>query len=146
MVATKDIADILVWAFRDEHVETALHAAEDAVTVYWAVLALPAHHGAIVKRCARLDRTPDWRAPIGPVVSLSALRRARSDYRDWVRALTVLQRTLDGTLARFRVSGPSAPEEPWRLERLAAPPRPTRPGLGRASLRAPHAIWRPTSR
>ena len=120
MATTIDIEDVLVWAFRDQAVETAVYAAEDAVTVYWAVLALPGEHCEIVRRAARSGAAPRWLAQPGPVTVLSEVRRARLQYREWVRALTVLQRTLNGTLHDFCIVGPAAPEQPWRAERLSA--------------------------
>lgn len=120
MATTIDIEELLVWAFRDQSVETSVCAAEDAVTVYWAVLALPAQHCDMVRRCARNSMAPPWHAPPGPVTVLDEVRQARSRYRQWVRALAVLQRALDGTLRDFHIVGPSVPEQPWLAERLSA--------------------------
>lgn len=109
-----DIEDLLIWAFRDEEVEGAEHPHPDATTVYWAVMALPAAHTRIISRFARMGMGPDWQAGPEPVVSLEAVRKARLVYAEWVRAMVVLQRTLDGTLTRYRVSGPRLEETPWR--------------------------------
>jgi hypothetical protein len=120
MAATIDIEQLLVWAFRDQAVETSVNAAEDAVAVYWAVLALPPQHCDLIRFSARDGAAPPWHAPPGPVTVLEEVRRARSRYRQWVRALAVLQRALDGTLRDFRIVGPAAPEQPWLAERLSA--------------------------
>ena len=109
-----DIEDLLIWAFRDEEVEAAQDPHPDATTVYWAVMALPAAHTRIISRFARMGMGPDWQVGPGPVVQLEAVRKARTLYAEWVRAMVVLQRTLDGTLTRYRVSGPRLEETPWR--------------------------------
>lgn len=120
MATPIDIADLLTWSFRDQAVETAAAAHPDAVTVYWAVLALPAPHANAVSRFARAGHRPDWQPAGGPVVSLAEVRASRRAYTDWVRAMVVLQRTLDGTLTAFRVTGPSFEQEPWRRVRRRA--------------------------
>ncbi len=112
-----DIEDLLVWAFRDQQVEAAQAPHPDATTVYWAVMALPAAHTRIICRFARSGLGPEWQAGPGPVVQLDAVRRAHTLYAEWVRAMVVLQRTLDGTLTRYRVSGPRLDEAPWRKAR-----------------------------
>lgn len=114
---TIDIQDLLVWAFRDEDVEDAQRADPDAVTVYWAVLALPMPHARAIRRFARSGTAPDWHSAGGRTVSLDGVRRARRLYAEWVRAMVVLQRTLDGTLSRYRISGPRLVEEPWLRHR-----------------------------
>ena len=48
-----DIQDLLIWAFRAEQVESRRHVDPDALTVYWAVLALPAPHATVISRFAR---------------------------------------------------------------------------------------------
>ena len=115
-----DIQDLLVWAFRDEDVEASPTADPDAVTVYWAVLALPLPHAKAIRRFARSGTAPDWHPARGRTVSLEATRRSRRLYSEWVRAMVVLQRTLDGTLSRYRVSGPRLDEEPWMRYRERA--------------------------
>ena len=112
-----DIEDLLIWAFRDQAVEGAENPHPDATTVYWAVMALPAAHTRIVSRFARMGIGPDWQAGPEAVVSLEAVRKGRTLYAEWVRAMVVLQRTLDGTLGRYRVSGPRLEETPWRARR-----------------------------
>lgn len=111
---TIDIADLLVWAFRDQKVETAAAPHPDATTVYWAVMALPVAHTRIISHFARVGMGPDWHAAPDRVVRLETVRKARLVYAQWVRALVVLQRTLDGALIRYRVSGPRLEETPWR--------------------------------
>ena len=112
-----DIQDLLIWTFRDQAVEAAEHPHPDATTVYWAVMALPDAHARIVRRFARQGMGPDWQVSPSPVVQLDTVRRARTVYAEWVRAMVVLQRTLDGSLTRFRVSGPRLEEMPWRAKR-----------------------------
>lgn len=112
-----DIEDLLIWAFRDQAVEGAEHPDSDATTVYWAVMALPTAHSRVISHFARLGMGPDWQAGQGPVVQLEAVRKARTLYAEWVRAMVVLQRSLDGTLTRYRVSGPRLEEMPWRVRR-----------------------------
>jgi hypothetical protein len=112
-----DIEDLLIWAFRDQEVEAAEHPHPDATTVYWAVMALPAAHTRIISRFARMGMGPDWQAGPAQVVVLAEVRKARTVYAEWVRAMVVLQRTLDGTLTRYRVSGPRLEETPWRARR-----------------------------
>lgn len=120
MATTIDIEQLLVWAFRDQAVETSADAADDAITVYWAVLALPPLHCDIVRFSARAGAAPPWHAAPGPVTVLDEVRQARARYRQWVRALAVLQHVLEGTLRDFRTVGPAAPEQPWLSDRLSA--------------------------
>lgn len=115
-----DIQDLLIWAFRSQSVESRSQADIDALTVYWAVLALPTPHATLIRRFAREARRPDWHAGRGRCVSLDAVRRSRRIYTEWVRALVVLQRTLDGSLTSYRVVGPSLDEQPWVGERMRA--------------------------
>ncbi len=115
-----DIQDLLIWAFRAEAVETRPQAHADARTVYWAVLALPAPHATMIRRFAREARRPDWHSGGGRFISLEAVRRSRRLYTEWVRALVVLQRTIDGALTDYHVTGPSLDEQPWIGERLRA--------------------------
>lgn len=115
-----DIQDLLIWAFRQQSVETATGAEPDALIVYWAVLALPIPHATMIRRFAREARRPDWRAAHTRCVSLDGVRRSRRLYTEWVRALVVLQRTLDGALGRFAVTGPNLDEQPWLRDRLRA--------------------------
>lgn len=115
-----DIEDLLVWAFHDEDVEHDSSAHPDAVSVYWAVLALPTAHACVVRHFARHAVRPDWHASPSRMVVLSHVRRARRLYSEWVRAMVVLQRTLNGTLTAVTVTGPSLAEEPWLLERQRA--------------------------
>lgn len=115
-----DIEDLLIWAYREQQVEDVENPHPDAATVYWAVKALPDLHGRIVSHYARMGMGPDWHAGPAPVVSLAGVRKARAIYAEWVRAMTVLQRTLDGTLSRYRVSGPRLEEAPWLELRVRA--------------------------
>lgn len=111
-----DIADLLYWAFREQKVETNALAQEDAMTVYWAVMALPAPYDHLIRHHARIGRSPDWQAGSEErVVHLVAVRYWRERYGEWRKALTVLQRTVNGALRNYSVSGPAAPEQPWRI-------------------------------
>lgn len=109
-----DIEDLLIWAFRDELVERTDHPHPDATTVYWAVMALPAAHLRAIIHFAKMGVGPEWHAGANHVVSLEAVRKSRTLYTEWVRAMVVLQRTLDGALSNYRVSGPRLEETPWR--------------------------------
>lgn len=115
-----DIQELLVWAFRGQSVENTTAADPDALTVYWAVLALPVPHATVVRRFAREARRPDWHAAHTRMVSLDGVRRSRRLYTEWVRALVVLQRTLEGSLGHFTVTGPNLDDQPWLRERLRA--------------------------
>lgn len=108
-----DIQDLLVWAFRAQAVETRPMANANALIVYWAVLALPLPHATVVRRFAREARRPDWHAARARCISLDAVRRSRRLYTEWVRALVVLQRTLEGSLSAFAVAGPNLDDQPW---------------------------------
>ncbi len=110
-----DIEDLLYWAFRDEKVETSKRAPEDALTIYWAVMALPAPFDHLVRHHARIGRPPDWHSGSdATVVHLVAVRYWRERYSEWHKALTVLQRTVNGALRNYAASGPAAPQQPWR--------------------------------
>jgi hypothetical protein len=115
-----DIQELLVWAFRFQRVESSTAADPDALTVYWAVLALPIPHATVIRRFARENRRPDWHATQTRTVSLEAVRRSRRLYTEWVRAMVVLQRTLEGTLSHFFVTGPNLDDQPWLRERMRA--------------------------
>ena len=115
-----DIENLLIWAFRDQAVEASPDADADAVTIYWAVQALPLPHAKLVIRHARAGSRPAWQIASAKMVSLDGVRLSRQRHVEWVRAMVVLQRTLEGTLSRFRVTGPVADEEPWMRERARA--------------------------
>lgn len=115
-----DIQELLVWAFRAQRVESSAGADADALAIYWAVLALPTPHATVIRRFAREARRPDWHAANTRTVSLDGVRRSRRLYTEWVRAMMVLQRTLEGTLCRFSVIGPDLDDQPWLRERLRA--------------------------
>jgi hypothetical protein len=115
MIRQIDIEDLLYWAFRQEKVETNKIAHEDALTVYWAVMALPAPFDHLIRHHARIGRPPDWHfTSDAKVVHLVAVRYWRERYEEWHKALTVLQRTVNGALRSFTATGPVAPELPWR--------------------------------
>jgi hypothetical protein len=109
-----DIEDLLVWAYRDEKVETNPSANRDALNVHWAVLALPPSYAEVIRHYARSGEPPTWRPNSGPVIVLEEARRARALHGEWLRCLAVLRRALDGALLRFEVSGPAAGAGAWR--------------------------------
>jgi hypothetical protein len=120
MLPRIDIEDLLIWAYREEAVETNPCASPDACTVRWAVQALPVVNAAIVIHHARLGHPPEWRPGPGTIVSLDEARRARTLYREWVRTLLVLRVALDGALSHIAVLGPAAGDRPWRQARRSA--------------------------
>jgi hypothetical protein len=115
MARETDIEDLLYWAFREQKVETLRNPTDDALTIYWAVMALPDPHGHLVKHHARIGRPPDWRAGSDrKVVHLSAARHWRERYTQWHAALTILSQTLNGSLRGHAACGPAALERPWQ--------------------------------
>ena len=127
MVRQIDIEDLLYWAFRDEKVETNKLAHEDALTIYWAAIALPAPFDHLIRHHARIGRPPDWRSGAeSNIVHLVAVRYWRQRYSDWHKALAVLQRTVNGALRSYAATGPGAPEQPWRNNSLPISRRPKR--------------------
>jgi hypothetical protein len=115
MAVTVDIEDLLYWAFRQEKVESRRDAPVDALTTYWAVMALPDPFGQLVRHQSRIGRPPEWRSdPDVKIVHLIAVRHWRERYAEWHNALTVLQRTINGALRDHAVTGPAAPQYPWR--------------------------------
>ncbi len=116
MTTRIDIEHLLDWAFRRESVETRRNPHGDALTVYWAVEALPEPYCSLVKRQARAGIAPKWQPDPGlSIVNLSELRQARARYGAWHKALGVLQQTLEGALQTFQVTGPAAPAAPWTI-------------------------------
>jgi len=125
MAQTVDIEDLLYWAFREEKVETTRVAPEDAMTIYWAVMALPAPFDQLVRHHARIGRPPDWHSITGAkVVHLVAVRYWRERYTEWHKALIVLQHTVNGALRNYRAVGPTAPSQPWHIGAPAVSDRP----------------------
>lgn len=121
MAKTIDIEDLLYWAFRDEKVESRRDPPQDALTTYWAVMALPEPFGQLIRHQARIGRPPEWRIdPDLKIVHLVAVRHWRERYGEWHNALTVLQRTINGALRDHSVTGPGTPQLPWRSDRALA--------------------------
>jgi hypothetical protein len=104
-----DIEALVRWAFREEHADIRGDADADAQTIYWAVIALPDRHSHLVEQHGRAATRP-LVAPTGHVVDLAAYRAAREAQRDWLEALTLLRRVLDGALLRYRPTGPLVAE------------------------------------
>jgi len=106
---TIDIEALVRWTFREEHADIRPDADADAQTIYWAVVALPDRHSHLVEQHGRSATRP-MAAVTGPVVDLMAYRAAREAQRDWLEALTLLKRVLDGALLRYRPTGPLVAE------------------------------------
>lgn len=104
-----DIETLVRWTFREEHADIRPDADADAQTIYWAVIALPDHHSHLVERHGRSATRPSAPAN-GRVVDLGAYRAAREAQRDWLEALALLRRVLDGALLNYRPTGPLAAE------------------------------------
>jgi hypothetical protein len=121
MAETIDIEDLLYWAFREQKVESRRDAPDDALAVYWAVMALPDPFGQLVRHHARIGRPPEWRTdPELRIVHLVAVRHWRERYGEWHNALSVLQRTINGALRDHLVTGPAIAAQPWHDGRTAA--------------------------
>lgn len=112
-----DIEALVRWAFREEHADIREDADIDAQTIYWAVIALPDHHSRLVEGHGRAGTRPPRANNSPPVVDLAAYRRDRQEYEDWLEALILLRRVLDGPLSRFRPTGPMIAE--LRRDRIA---------------------------
>ena len=104
-----DIEALVRWAFREEHADIRADADADAQTIYWAVIALPDKHSHLVEQHGRAGTRP-LPPQTARVVDLMAYRAAREAHRDWLDALTLLCRVLDGALLRFRPTGPAVAE------------------------------------
>ncbi|HEY9010842.1 MAG TPA: hypothetical protein VIN06_07470 [Devosia sp.] len=121
MPKTMDIEDLLYWAFRDEKVESRDKAHQDALTLYWAVTALPDPFCHLIQHHARIGHPPDWHSVTeGRVIHLVAVRYWRDRYDQWHRALGVLRHTVNGALKDHAATGPAAPARPWHDGRVAA--------------------------
>lgn len=86
-----ELALMLVWAFRDEKVESAINPHVDATTLYCNVMALPVAEAATVVAHARSANVP----PADPV----ALAR-------WTRGLTLLREMLDQPMCTLSITEP----------------------------------------
>lgn len=121
MVKAIDIEELLYWAFRDEKVESRDAAPIDALTLYWAVMALPDPFCQLIRHHARVGHPPDWRSVTETqVVHLVAVRYWRDRYEQWYRALGVLRHTVNGALREHTATGPLAPAKPWQVGRVAS--------------------------
>ena len=121
MTKTIDIEDLLTWAFCDQKVESRRNPPQDALTTYWAVMALPEPFGQLIRQQARIGRPPEWRIdPDLKIVHLVAVRHWRERYGEWHNTLTVLQRTINGALRDHSVTGPATPQFPWRSDKTLA--------------------------
>ena len=79
MLSRSELALMIVWAFREQRVESAVNPHADALTLYCNVMALPVAEAATVVAYARSGNLP----PTDPI----ALAR-------WTRGLTLLREML----------------------------------------------------
>lgn len=87
----QELALMLVWAFRDQQVETAPAPHADAQTLYHNVMALPVEEAAAIVSCARLGNVP----PNDP------LTLAR-----WTRGLCLLRELIQQPLCDLEITKP----------------------------------------
>lgn len=85
----QELAILLVWAFREQRVETATAPHADALTLYHNVMALPVEEAAAIITCAREG---DIR-PANPIL----LAR-------WMRGLCLLRELTEQPLCRLTLS------------------------------------------
>jgi len=84
-----ELALMLVWAFREQGVESAINPHADALTLYCNVMALPVAEAATIVAYARSGKLP----PSDPV----ALAR-------WTRGLTLLREMLNQPMCSMTVT------------------------------------------
>lgn len=101
-----DIEALIRWAFCEERADIREDADSDAQTIYWAVMALPDRHSRLVARHGQAGTRPPRPDKSTRIVDLAEYRRHRADTEDWVQALILLRRVLDGPLVRFHPTGP----------------------------------------
>lgn len=97
VLTRNELAVMLIWAFRDERVESAINPHVDATTLYCNVMALPVAEAATVVAHARSGNVP----PADPV----ALAR-------WTRGLTLLRDMLAQPMATLSVTEPEPGKQP----------------------------------
>lgn len=88
----QELALMLVWAFREQRVETAPAPHADALTLYHNVMALPVDEAAAIVSCARLGNVP----PADP------LTLAR-----WTRGLCLLRDLIQQPLCELEITKPA---------------------------------------
>lgn len=93
LLTRNELALMLVWAFHDEKVESAINPHVDALTLYCNVMALPVAEAAVVVSHARSGNVP----PSDPV----ALAR-------WTRSLTLLREMLAQPMCTLSIAEPEA--------------------------------------
>lgn len=86
-----ELSLMLVWAFRDQRVESATNPHIDALTLYCNVMALPVAEAATIVVHARSGNVP----PSDPI----ALAR-------WTRGLTLLRDMLDQPMCSLSIAEP----------------------------------------
>lgn len=93
-LSRSELSLMLVWAFRDERVESAANPHVDAVTLYCNVMALPVAEAAAIVGHAREGNVP----PIDPV----ALAR-------WTRGVNLLRQMLQQPMCDLSIATPESP-------------------------------------
>jgi len=86
-----ELALMLVWAFRDQRVESAINPPADALTLYCNVIALPVAEAATIMLHARTGNVP----PSDPV----ALAR-------WTCGMAMLRDMLDQPMCNLSIATP----------------------------------------
>ncbi len=88
---------MLVWAFREQQVESARAPHADALTLYHNVMALPVDEAAAIVSCARSGNVP----PSDPLL----LAR-------WTRGLCLLRDQIQQPLCDLAITRPDEESEP----------------------------------
>lgn len=85
----QELALMLVWAFRDQQVESARAPHADALTLYHNVMALPVEEAAAIVGCARTGNVP-------PAHPLTLAR--------WTRGLCLLRDLLQQPMCELEIT------------------------------------------
>lgn len=96
-LSRQELALMLVWAFREQQVETALAPHTDALTLYHNVMALPVDEAAAIVSCARM----------GNVSPSDPLLLAR-----WTRGLCLLRDLIQQPLCELTITKPESETRP----------------------------------
>lgn len=92
-LSRQELALMLVWAFREQKVETAHTPHADALTLYHNVMALPVDEAAAIVGCARAGNVP----PSDPLL----LAR-------WTRGLCLLRELIQQPMCELTITEPEA--------------------------------------
>lgn len=95
-LSRQELALMLVWAFREQQVETALAPHTDALTLYHNVMALPVDEAAAIVSCARAGNA----SPSDPLL----LAR-------WTRGLCLLHDLIQQPLCELTITRPESEAE-----------------------------------